>query len=311
MSKASRARKAAKHGETSGEEATEEKAAEETARDYQAPLFQHMFEGGLERKRAAVVWHRRCGKDSCCLQLSAVSSQMRVGTIWHMLPTLKQGRRVIWDGIDREGRKMIDQAFPKDMRDSASPINNSDMQIRFRNGSIYQVVGSDNYDSLVGTNPVGVIFSEWAVADPKAWDYIRPILAENGGWALFIYTPRGKNHGKKLFDMAQGNPNWFSSLLTVDDTFRPDGSYVIGPDIIEQERAEGMSEEKILQEYFCSFEAGMEGAFYTQELNLAEKEDRIGHFPHDPMKPCQTWWDIGFRWQADYHRLPRSPKQSS
>lgn len=254
-----------------------------------------MFTGGLERKRAAVVWHRRCGKDSCCLQLSAVASQMRVGTIWHMLPTLKQGRRVIWDGIDRDGRRMIDQAFPKEMRDAKNPINNSDMQIRFRNGSIYQVVGSDNYDSLVGTNPVGVIFSEWAVADPKAWDYIRPILAENEGWALFIYTPRGKNHGKKLYDMAEGNSNWYSSILTVDDTFRPDGTPVIGPDVIKQERAEGMAEEKILQEYFCSFEAGMEGAFYTQELNLADKEGRIGHFPHDPAKQCQSWWDIGFR----------------
>lgn len=265
------------------------------ARDYQAPLFQYLFEGGLERKRAAVVWHRRCGKDSCCLQLSAVASQMRVGTIWHMLPTLKQGRRVIWDGIDRDGRKMIDQAFPKAMRQADNPINNSDMQIRMRNGSIYQVVGSDNYDSLVGTNPVGVIFSEFAVADPKAWDYIRPILAENEGWALFIYTPRGKNHGKKLYDMAEGNPRWYSSLLTIEDTFRPDGTHVISPEIIAEERAEGMAEEKILQEYFCSFEAGMEGAFYTNELNLADKEGRIGIFPHDPAKQVQTWWDIGFR----------------
>ena len=265
------------------------------ARDYQSPLFQYMFEGGLERKRGCAVWHRRGGKDSCCLQLSAVSSQMRVGTIWHMLPTLKQGRRVIWDGIDREGRRMIDQAFPREMRDQSSPINNSDMQIRFRNGSIYQVVGSDNYDSLIGANPIGAILSEWAVADPKAWDYLRPILAENGGWALFIYTPRGKNHGKKLYDMAKANPRWFCSMLTVDDTFRPDGTHVIGPDIITEERVEGMSEEKIQQEYYCSFEAGMEGAFYTLELNLAEKEGRIGDFPHDPMKQCQSWWDIGFR----------------
>ena len=265
------------------------------ARDYQAPLFQYLFDGGLERKRAAVVWHRRCGKDSCCLQLSAVASQMRVGTIWHMLPTLKQGRRVVWDGIDRDGRRMIDQAFPKEMRQLDNPINNSDMQIRMRNGSIYQVVGSDNYDSLVGTNPVGVIFSEYAVADPKAWDYIRPILAENGGWALFIYTPRGKNHGKKLFDMAQGNSRWFHSLLTIEDTFRPDGTHVISPEIIAEERAEGMAEEKILQEYFCSFDAGMEGAFYTMELNIADQEGRIGHFPHDPGKQVQTWWDIGFR----------------
>ena len=88
------------------------------ARPYQRPLFQYMFTGGLDRKRAVCVWHRRAGKDSCCLNLAAVASQMKTGTIWHMLPTLKQGRRVIWDGIDKHGRRMIDLAFPKEMRES-------------------------------------------------------------------------------------------------------------------------------------------------------------------------------------------------
>lgn len=264
------------------------------AREYQIPLFDHMFGGtGLERKRAACVWHRRGGKDSCCLQLSAVASQIRVGTIWHMLPTLKQGKKVIWEGVDYLGRRMIDQAFPKEMRHR---INNSDMQIEMKNGSFYQVVGSDNYDSLIGANPVGVIFSEWAVADPAAWDYIRPILAENGGWALFIYTPRGHNHGEELWKMARDSERWFSSVLTVDNTVREDGiTPVIGPDIISEERADGMSEEKIQQEYYCSFESGLEGAYYTEELNQARDDGRIGVFPYDPLKPVQTWWDIGWR----------------
>ena len=95
------------------------------ARGYQRQLFQYLLTGGLDRKRAVCVWHRRAGKDSCCLNLGAVASQMRVGTIWHMLPTIKQGRKVIWDGIDKYGRRMIDQAFPKDMRGSA--IEYSDM----------------------------------------------------------------------------------------------------------------------------------------------------------------------------------------
>ena len=262
------------------------------ARPYQRPLFQYMFTGGLDRKRAVCVWHRRAGKDSCCLNLAAVASQMKTGTIWHMLPTLKQGRRVIWDGIDKHGRRMIDQAFPKEMRESK---NDSEMQIKLKNGSIWQVVGSDNYDSLVGTNPVGVIFSEYSIADPSAWDYIRPILAENGGWAMFIYTPRGKNHGKVLYDAALNNPNWLSSLLTVRDTFDDNGRNIILPEHIQEERDSGMSEEKIQQEFYCSWDAGMEGAFYTNELKLAEDEGRIGDFPHDPTKPCQTWWDIGFR----------------
>jgi len=268
------------------------------ARHYQTPLFNHMFQGGLEGKRAAEVWHRRGGKDSCCLNLSAVASQMRVGTIWHMLPTLKQGRRVIWDGIDKYGRRMIDQAFPKEMR-AANGINNADMQLRFANGSIYQVVGSDNYDSLVGTNPVGIIFSEWSIADPAAWDYIRPILAENNGWALFIYTPRGKNHGFKLHEsfekLAAKNPKYHASILTVRDTTYPDGRPIISEEIIQEEREAGMSEEKIQQEFYCSWDAGLEGAFFSKELALAEKEGRIGDFPHNPAKTVQTAWDIGFR----------------
>jgi phage terminase large subunit len=75
----------------------------------------------------------------------------------------------------------------------------TDMLIRFKNGSTWQVVGSDNYNSLVGSPPVGVIFSEWSLAKPDAWTYLRPILAENGGWAVFIWTPRGRNHATRAF----------------------------------------------------------------------------------------------------------------
>jgi len=262
------------------------------ARGYQADFFQHMFMGGLDDKRAVQVWHRRAGKDSSSINFAAVASQMRVGTIWHMLPTLKQGRRAIWNAIDREGRRVVDQAFPRELVKSK---NNSDMNLELQNGSMYQVVGSDNYDSLVGSNPVGVIFSEYSIADPTAWDYIRPILAENNGWAIFIYTARGKNHGYRLAEMAKKNPKWFYSLKTVDDTKRGDGTPVITPEMIEEERRSGMSEEKVQQEYYCSFDGGMEGAFYTRELNIAEKEGRIGDFPYDPRKPVQTWWDIGYR----------------
>lgn len=270
-----------------------------TARGYQSPVFEHMLMGGLENKRALELWHRRAGKDSFSLNFAALASQIRVGTVWHMLPTQKQGRKVIWDGISKDGKRMIDQAFPAEMRES---MNNTEMQIKFKNGSIYQVVGSDNYDSLVGANPVGVIFSEYSIADPKAWDFIRPILAENDGWAIFIYTPRGKNHGYKLYNLARENASrpgsrWHVSRLTVDDTFRDAArtTPVISPAAIQEERDLGMAEEKIQQEFYCSFDTGMEGAFYTRELNKIEADGRLGDFPHNPMLPVQTWWDIGFR----------------
>jgi phage terminase large subunit len=91
------------------------------------------------------------------------------------------------------------------------------MFIEFDNGSTWQVVGSDNYNSLVGSPPVGVVFSEWALAKPDAWTYMRPILAENGGWALFIWTPRGRNHATMAFD-ARADPNWFTLRSPATET---------------------------------------------------------------------------------------------
>lgn len=261
------------------------------AREYQSPLMTYMFgDRSADRKRASCVWHRRAGKDSCSLQVAAVASQLRVGTYWHMLPTLQQGRRVVWEGINKEGERMIDQAFPKELRAST---NQSNMRIEFKNGSAWQVVGSDNYDSLVGSNPIGIIFSEFSIADPNAWTYFRPILLENDGFALFIYTPRGKTHGYSLHEMAKEqmakNGSWFASTLTVDDTG------IMTREDVEREIEQGMSREKALQEFYCSFDIGMEGAFWTEELQWAEKQGNIGNFPWDPDKPVQTWWDIGMK----------------
>ena len=76
-----------------------------------------------------------------------------------MLPTVVQGRKVVWNGIDYYGRRIIDQVFPEQIR---KRTNNNEMLIETVNGSMWQVTGSDNYNSLVGSNPVGVVFSEWS-----------------------------------------------------------------------------------------------------------------------------------------------------
>jgi hypothetical protein len=162
------------------------------ARRYQLRLIHYLAKGG---KRAVVVWHRRAGKDSVALNWIAQAAVQRTGTYWHMLPEARQGRKVVWDGIDRRGRRMIDQAFPPELREGKP--NDTEMRLRLRGGSVFQVVGSDNYDALVGSNPVGVVFSEYSLARPAAWEYLRPILAENGGWAVFIFTPRGQTTGRR------------------------------------------------------------------------------------------------------------------
>ena len=142
------------------------------------------------------------------------------------------------------------------------------MMIEFINGSTWQLIGSDRYDSLVGTNPVGVLFSEYALSDPQAWDYIRPILTENGGWAWFISTPRGKNHFWQLYEMALRNEEWHCERLTVDDTD------MITEADIQAERDSGMAESTIQQEYYCSFEEGGAQQFIPQEY-IEEAKVRI------------------------------------
>lgn len=255
-----------------------------TPRNYQLDLFKAMDSG---TKRAVCVWHRRSGKDLSLINLVAKKMVERVGSYYYFFPFFNQGRKILWDGMDRSGVKFTSH-IPKALRKNT---NNTEMKIELINGSVFQVIGTDNMDSIVGTNPVGCVFSEYALQDPAAWDFIRPILAENGGWAIFNYTPRGHNHGKDLFDMAEKSPNWFCQRLTVEDTD------VISKEVLEQEREEMLqrtgNDALYMQEYYCSFEAPVEGAYYGSALVQAEEEGRITSVPYDPMLPVNTYWDLG------------------
>lgn len=250
---------------------------------------------GTGIKRAVKVWHRRSGKDKTDLNFTI--SRMfpenggRIGTYFHLFPTYAQGKKIIWDSYDREGFKVTDH-FPAPL---VASKNESELQITLTNGSIYQVIGTDKIDSVVGTNPVGCVFSEYALQNPRAWDLLRPILLENDGWAIFNMTPRGNNHGKALYTAAKNDPAWYCSLLTVNDTFRADGSRLITDEMIEAERhgPQPMAEELIQQEYYCSFEGFQEGSYYSKQLLAAQKENRITDVPWIPNIPVFTWWDLG------------------
>lgn len=250
--------------------------------------------GALERgvKRLALAWHRRAGKDDVCLHWTATAAMERVGPYWHMLPQANQARKAIWDAVNpRTGRRRIDDAFPPEIREST---RENDMFIRFKNGSTWQVVGSDNYNALVGSPPVGIVFSEYALADPAAWSLLRPILLENGGWALFISTTRGRNHFHKLVEYAKTASDWYGETLTVEDT------KAIPLSAIETERRElaverGRDEAEaiIAQEYYCDADASLPGAYYGALMSAAAKQERVGLYPWLPSEPVGTAWDLG------------------
>ncbi len=232
---------------------------------YQLPFLQAM-EGG--KKRACLVWHRRSGKSKTLLNFAIRQAFERVGTYYHAFPEYGQGRKILWDGIDREGHPVMDYHVPKEIR---SASNSQEMKISLINGSVWQIIGADNYDSLVGPNPVGLILDEWAVSDkyPMAWDYFRPILAENAGWAVFPFTPRGRNHGFNLYQNALANDDWFCEVRKVSDT------KAIDLEAIESERRSGMSEDMIQQEFYCSFIAPTENIVIPYELIQAALDREV------------------------------------
>ena len=257
---------------------------------HQDAAWRYLRAGGL---RACLVWHRRAGKDDVALHWTFEALTERVGNYWHMLPQAEQARKAIWEAINpHTGRRRIDEAFPLEAR--RRTVNNQ-MTIEFVNGSIWQVVGSDNYNALVGSPPVGVVFSEWSLADPSAWAYLRPILRENGGWALFIYTPRGRNHGLTLYESAKRAQGWFYEVLSADATG------VFSQQELELEKAELVSEYGLElgesffeQEYHCSFDAANIGAVYAMALRRCEQRGGICPVGYDPNYQVHTAWDFGF-----------------
>lgn len=274
-------------------------------------MWRYLQSGGL---RLDVVAHRRWGKDDVSLHWAAVAAHTKVGTYWHMLPEAAQARKAIWDAINpRTGKRRIDEAFPKHLIKSK---REQDMFIQFKNGSTWQVLGSDNYDSYVGSPPTGVVFSEWSLANPNAWGYVRPILLENGGWAVFIWTPRGRNHATRAFEAREADPAWFAQRIPAvhisADDYRKTLDTLAKPGLImntpvftaaqlSQELKEMVEEAgsdmeglaKFNSEYLVDFDAAAPGAYYAKELQDLVTAGRRKHLGHDPLVPVDTAWDLG------------------
>jgi phage terminase large subunit len=246
------------------------------ARRYQKRLWDYLSRPDRRGQRAVCVWHRRAGKDDVCLHHTACAAMERPGTYWHLLPEYAQARKAVWDAVNpHTGQRRIDEAFPKEIRRFT---REQEMMIGLGTVSTWQLVGSDNFNALMGTPPVGVNFSEFALANPAAWAYIRPILLENGGWATFLSTPRGKNHLKAMYDHARTDPAWFSELLTAENTG------VFTPEQLANE----------LRELQAQHGDDYGRSIWGDLVAKAEREGRLSHVEHQEGVPVHTAWDLGF-----------------
>lgn len=234
-------------------------------------------------KRGLMVVPRRNGKDILCWNALIAKATQRVGLYYYIAPYYNQIRQIIWEGFDKDGRRFLDY-IPDELVTSRTKI---DMRIDLINGSQIKLQGSDEINRIVGTNPYGIIFTEFSLHKPAAWEYLRPILAENGGWAMFNGTPRGLNHFYELYTKANNDPGWYTQYLTRDDTGIPT------IEAIEEDRRSGMPEALIQQEYYCSFMSGEVGSYYGDLLQGLRQDGHFRAVPWDPRFYVFTAWDIG------------------
>lgn len=257
-------------------------------REYQLPVLRELDNGV---KRVVMTWHRRGGKDKVCWNYIIKEACRVPAQYYYFAPSYEQGRKIIWDNIDNNGFKMIHHV-PKEL---LKRIDNTRMQIELQSDggtSLIQVIGTDKVDSVVGTNPRIAVFTEYSLQNPQAWDLIAPIMLGNGGTAIFNFTPRGENHAYDLLEYAKSRPHeWYVSVLGVDDT------KVMDANALESEKARLFSKYKdnalFLQEYYCSFDAPIQGSYYGTWLEEAMRENRITNVPYETSIPVDTYWDLG------------------
>ena len=256
-------------------------------RHYQEPTFRYFDDTTKPGLRAVECWARRCGKDLTYMSLACKAALQRKGMYLHFLPEATHARRTLWDGFTIEGERLIDIAFPRELRKATSE---SEMRIEFVNGASWQLGGSDQYDRWVGSNPVGIVYSEAALAQPKAFEIMRPILKVNGGWAAYISTPRGYNAFYQLLELAKKEKGWHWSHVDAV------AAGVMTEQDIEDEIRQGMPPELARQEYRCDFSAANVGAILGRYIEAADREGRIKSGVYDPSGALvDVSADIGFR----------------
>src|SRR3990167_4423484 len=230
------------------------------ARPYQQDLIDFFRAGG---RKACEIWHRKAGKDRVATFIESELAFQRIGLYWHALPKYEDARKVVWDAIMPDGKRLIEWAFPKPICKHLD----HEMKIVLPTGAIWQPVGADNYDSLVGAFPVHITWSEYAIMTPNARNYLRPALALNNGSEIIITTTRGYNHAFELYQHAVSSPDWHTSFLTVEDT------HILSDAVLAEEKAT-MPDELYRQEYYCDWSAANVGSILGRYVEAAEKSGR-------------------------------------
>lgn len=229
------------------------------------------------KRFSVLVMHRRAGKTVAAVNHLIRAALLNNDTKYaYIAPTYKQAKNIAWDNLKEYARVIPGVKF-----------NESELRCDFLNGSRITLFGADNPDSLRGITLWGVIFDEYSQQPSNIWtEIISPTLSSTKGWAIWIGTPKGKNAFYRLYEDNQKNPDWYTALLKASE------SGVLDEAELAIQR-KNMSEDEYAQEYECSWEASIKGAYFAKEMQIARNENRITKVPYEPMLPVHTWWDLG------------------
>jgi phage terminase large subunit len=248
-----------------------------------APRTQFMGLHTRSSRWAIAVAHRRAGKTVACVNdlIKAASTCDKNGPRFaYIAPQLNQAKDIAWSYLLE-----YTECFGPDRK-----INASELWVELpNNGARIRIYGADNPDRLRGIYLDGAVLDEFGDMDPTVWSQvIRPALSDRKGWAVFIGTPKGKNTFHTLWINAEDDEDWFRLNLKASETKLLDDKEL-------SDARKMMSADEFAQEYECSFEAAVRGAYYAQEMNAAEAADpsRITGVPHDPRLLTHTAWDLG------------------
>ena len=257
-------------------------------REYQEAAWNALSEG---KKRIVCCWHRGAGKDLFALNFLAYKMMETVGVYLHCFPKYNQGKKAIWNSVHNTDEGIAMSYLDHIPECLIKSKNSSDMRIELINGSIYCVMGIDgkNATQARGMNPSFVILSEYAYMDPESWYTLEPRVSQNNGTALFLSTPNGQNHFYHLYNYAMSgqSDDYFGSKLTIEET------QTLTADHIDKLRSEGIPEDFIQQEYYCSFTRGAEGSYYGKQIQKLRDEGRLCNLTIASDIPVDTAWDIG------------------
>jgi len=229
---------------------------------------------------AVMVCHRRAGKTVACvidLVCAALFAKKQDARFAYVAPLYVQAKDAAWLYLKRAVADI-----------KGVVLNETELRADFPNGARVRLYGADNADRLRGIYLVGVILDEYADMRPSVWgQVIRPMLADRQGWAAFIGTPKGRNEFHKLWEGAQKDPErWYSLMARASETGILDQVEI-------DDLTKDLTPEEIAQEFECSFDAAIVGAYFGKDIAQAERDGRITDVPYDPSLPVHTSWDLG------------------